>query len=107
MRTSFLTTDWLPGVAMLKIAVALAVVLTALAARLHAQDSTLWRYTAEGEISFYRISPLGHLIVSEKNKLVALDPKSGEPAWTREDIQGLAREDFKIIPFMPLALVLS
>lgn len=122
-----LARDWLIRVAKLKVAIVLAVVLTAPAARLHAQDTALWRYSAERfvgksplvmvegrlsiallqEISFYRVSPLGHLIVSMKDKLVALDPETGVPAWIRDDIKGLAGGDFKIIPLMPLALVPS
>lgn len=50
------------------------------------QDTSLWRYTTTEDIEFYRITPLGDLILRTKDGIVVLDPETGEPKWTRNDI---------------------
>ena len=51
-----------------------------------AQDTPLWRYTTDEDIEFYRVTPLGDLIVGTKDGVVVLDPETGEAKWTRGDI---------------------
>ncbi len=90
---------------MLKIVVASAVVLTALAVELHAQDTSLWRYTTTEKIEFYRVTPLGDLVVGTKDQIVSLNPETGEVQWTRSDIQKLPTEGFGPIPFTPYSVL--
>ena len=51
-----------------------------------AQDAPLWRYTTAENIEFYRVTPTGDLIIRTKDGIVVLDPATGEPKWTRDDV---------------------
>ncbi len=62
------------------------------------QDTSLWRYTTTEKIEFYRISPLGDLVVGTKREIVALDPETGEVDWTRRNIRELRSEGFGQVP---------
>jgi outer membrane protein assembly factor BamB len=64
-----------------------------------AQDTSLWRYTTTEKIEFYRVSPLGDLVVGTKQEIVALDPETGEVDWTRRNSRELRSEGFNPIPF--------
>ncbi len=74
---------------------------------LTAQDTSLWRYTTTEKIEFYRVTPLGDLIVGTKEEIVSLNPETGEVQWTRSDIQKLPTEGFNAIPFTPYSVVRS
>ena len=81
-----------------------------------AQDTPLWRYTTTEKIEFYRLTPLGDLVVGTKDNVVALNPETGAVLWSRDDIlkppggfivnpgpfPGAA---FDVIPFSPLGIV--
>ena len=72
-----------------------------------AADSLLWKYPAGGDIAFLRLTPLGSVVVSAVNGLAALDPTTGQPIWTRADIEGLAAGAFDILPLTPYGVVRS
>ena len=59
----------------------------------------MWRYTTDEDIEFYRVTPLGDLIVATENEITVLFPESGEPKWTRSDFEDLSDESFNAIPF--------
>ncbi len=50
------------------------------------QDTSLWRYTTTEKIEFYRVTPLGDLLVATKDEVVVLDPETGNVRWSRNDI---------------------
>ena len=83
---------------------------------LTAQDTSLWRYTTTEKIEFYRLTPLGDLLVGTKDEVVVLDPETREVRWTRNDIlkkpgglvinpAPLPGAAFDPIPFSPYGVV--
>jgi outer membrane protein assembly factor BamB len=85
----------------------LPLLLVAVSPRLHAQDTPLWRYTANEEISFYRITPLGDLAVATRDKLTVLDAETGQEIWSRTDIPDLREGAFDVISYTPYGVVRS
>jgi hypothetical protein len=76
-------------------------------ASVQAQDTLLWRYSAAEKISFYRLTPLGNLVVGMDAGLLVLDPESGEPTWVRDDILKLKDAGFDAIPLTSYGVVRS
>jgi outer membrane protein assembly factor BamB len=76
-------------------------------ASLSVADTVLWRYAAGGDVAFVRLTPLGSVVVSSFAGLVALDPATGRPIWTRQDIAGLNGGAFDVIPMTPYGVVRS
>ena len=76
-------------------------------APLPAADSVLWKHAANANIAFLRLTSLGSVVVSSVDGLVALDPTTGQPMWTRADLKGLADGAFDVIPLTPYGVVRS
>jgi hypothetical protein len=89
----------LGGATVLRAAAAFLALSCLAASGLRAQDEAIWRYTSEEEIKFYRVTPPGDLMVGTKDGVVALDPETGEPRWSRHDI--LRAHDGFIGPINP------
>jgi outer membrane protein assembly factor BamB len=66
-----------------------------------------WKFAASQDITFMRLTPFGTVVVSIPDRLVALDPATGQPIWTREDIKNLSEGAFDIIPLSPYGVVRS
>lgn len=69
------------------------------------QDTSLWRYTTTEKMEFYRVTPLGDLLVGTKDEVVVLDPETGEVQWTRSDIDWRKVQSFNAIPFKPYSVL--
>ena len=65
--------------------ISVAILLLPIAA-VQGQDTPLWRYTTNEKISFYQVTSMGDLVVGTKEKVVALDPETGDVRWSRNDI---------------------
>src|SRR5690242_12515392 len=66
-----------------------------------------WKFAASQDITFMRLTPFGTVVVSVPDRLVVLDPATGQPIWTREDIKNLSEGAFDIIPLSPYGVVRS
>ena len=54
-----------------------------------------------------RLTPFGTVVVSMPDRVVVLDPATGKPIWTREDIKNLSAGAFDILPLTPYGVVRS
>ncbi len=70
-----------------------------------ATTSPIWTFTAPRDIVFFRLTPLGTLVVSTADGLVGVDPANGAVTWRREDIRGLPGTRFQSVPGSGMALV--
>jgi outer membrane protein assembly factor BamB len=66
---------------------------------------TLWSFTTPKEIVFQRLTPLGSLLVSTDDGLMAVDATSGKTLWTRSDIQKLKECNYDEIANTSFGLV--
>jgi hypothetical protein len=73
-----------------------------------AQTNPLWRYTAsDDDIEFFRVSPLGSLVLGTNMSLSSVDGTTGAAMWTRDDIKDLDVSNVILIPNSPFAVVTS
>src|SRR5690349_18986855 len=70
-------------------------------------DTALWKFAASQDVTFMRLTPFGTVVVSLADRVVALNPATGQPIWTREDIRNLNAGAFDIIPLTPYGVVRS
>lgn len=63
-----------------------------------------WSLTATQDIVFFRLTPLGTLVVSTSDGLFGVDPVSGAVTWKRDDIRGLPGSRFQTVPGSGTAL---
>ena len=70
-------------------------------------DTVLWRFAGSQDVTFMRLTPFGTVVVSMPDRLVALDPATGQPIWTRENIKNLSAGGFDVIPLSPYGVVRS
>src|SRR5436309_2274251 len=70
-------------------------------------DTVLWKFAARQDVTFMRLTPFGTVVVGMPDRVVALDPATGQPIWTREDVKNLSAGAFDIIPLTPYAIVRS
>jgi outer membrane protein assembly factor BamB len=75
---------FLPGLAPLAVALALAAVVAP-----RARAEQLWTLTTPKNIVFQRVTPLGSLLVSTDDGLMGVEAVTGKTMWTRSDIQKL------------------
>jgi len=54
-----------------------------------AAADALWTLDADSEIQFQSLTPLGSLLVSTEQALMAVDPATGKVLWKRDDIKKL------------------
>src|SRR5207247_8419602 len=59
------------------------------AAPLVGQSAGLWHYTATAPISFFRVTPLGTVVVATADRFEGLDPAAGTIIWARDDLKNL------------------
>src|SRR5213592_1092410 len=70
-------------------------------------DTVLWKFAARQDVTFMRLTPFGTVVVGMPDRVVALDPATGQPIWTREDVKNLSAGAFDIIPLTPYGVVRS
>jgi outer membrane protein assembly factor BamB len=70
-----------------------------------AAPTPTWSYTAASDIKWFKLAPTGHLIVSTDAALVGVDPESGKPAWTSEELKDLDEEKFDIVEGTQFAVI--
>jgi outer membrane protein assembly factor BamB len=71
-----------------------------------AQATPLWRYTSRDDVTFFRVTPIGILIVATDSSLSGLDPTTGSALWTRPD-PVVSASDLLTIAHTPFALLAS
>src|SRR2546425_975848 len=81
--------------------------LTAQGAGARTADTVLWTFAATQDVTFMRLTPFGTVVVGMPDRVVALDPATGQPIWTREDVKNLSAGAFDIIPLTPYGVVRS
>jgi outer membrane protein assembly factor BamB len=54
---------------------------------LAAQSLPVWSHAAPSEIAFFRVTPLGNVVVATPGRLTALDPATGAASWVYEHSQ--------------------
>ena len=69
-----------------------------------AQTSPLWRYEASDSIAFFRVTPLGSVLVATDVSLTSVDGVTGAPMWVCAD-KDLDETNVVLMPASPLALV--
>ena len=74
-------------------------------ASLAAQTAPLWRYTATTPITFFRVTPLGSVVVGTADGLAGLDPDTGSVTWKRDDLKNLKSPRYGAIEQTPFAVV--
>jgi outer membrane protein assembly factor BamB len=70
-------------------------------------DSVVWSYAATDPIAFQQLTALGSPALATSNALLVLDPGTGTPLWTRDDIRGLKQGEFESIPLTPYGVARS
>jgi outer membrane protein assembly factor BamB len=70
-----------------------------------AAPTPTWSYTATSDIKWFKLAPTGHLIVSTDGALLGVDPESGQPAWTSEELKDLDEEKFDIVEGTQFAVI--
>ena len=70
-------------------------------------DTVRWKFVATQDVTFMRLTPFGTVVVGMPDRVVALDPATGQPIWTREDVKNLSAGAFDIIPLTPYGIVRS
>ena len=69
-----------------------------------AQTTPLWEHQASDSIAFFRVTPLGSVLVATSTSLASLDGTTGAPMWVRAD-KDLDDSNVIPIPATPFALV--
>ena len=75
------------------------------AAPLVGQSAGLWHYTATAPISFFRVTPLGTVVVATADRFEGLDPAAGTIIWARDDLKNLKLSNYAAIGQSPFATV--
>src|SRR5213594_214395 len=75
------------------------------AAPLVGQSAGLWHYTATAPISFFRVTPLGTVVVATADRFEGLDPAAGTIIWARDDLKNLKLSNDAAIGQSPFATV--
>lgn len=70
-----------------------------------AQTTPLWSYVAPGDIEFFRVTPLGTLVVATRFSLSGVDGTTGSRLWSWADIGVLEETDLFMIPNTPFAVL--
>jgi outer membrane protein assembly factor BamB len=70
-------------------------------------DTVHWRHAVTQDIVFLRLTSLGSVVVSTRDGLMALDPATGRPLWTRQDVKNLSAGAFDVIPLTPYGVARS
>ncbi|HXD34807.1 MAG TPA: PQQ-binding-like beta-propeller repeat protein [Pyrinomonadaceae bacterium] len=65
---------------------------------------TLWTHKPAEDIKWYRLNESGTLLVGTDSSLYALEPETGQIAWKRDDLRGIAEYQVQEIPGTPLLL---
>jgi len=53
--------------------------------------SPLWAYESQDKIEYFEVTPSGDLFVSSKSEIALVSAKTGEVAWSRDDIRDCKR----------------
>lgn len=69
-----------------------------------AQTNPLWHYQASDSIAFFRVTPLGSVLVATAVSLASVDGTTGAPMWVRSD-KDLDESNVILIAASPFALV--
>jgi outer membrane protein assembly factor BamB len=69
------------------------------------QVPSVWTFAATEDVTFMRLTPFGSVVVSTPDRLVALDPATGQPIWVRQDIKNLSAGGFDIVSLTPYGVV--
>jgi outer membrane protein assembly factor BamB len=69
-----------------------------------AQNNPLWHYQASDSIAFFRVTPLGSVLVATSVSLSSVDGTTGATMWVRPD-KDLDESNVIPIPASPFALV--
>lgn len=70
-----------------------------------ATATPIWSYKPSGDIKWYTMLDTGALLVGTENDIAYLNPETGTPSWTRNDVKKLNQDDVKEIPGTPILLV--
>ena len=63
----------------------------------------MWTTDFEKDVKWLQLTPTGHLIAGTDEGLVAIDPTTGVIMWKDEELKGMKKEQFELIPLTQYA----
>ena len=79
----------------------LASVLLIMTKPVNAQMQSKWTKEFSSSIAWQEVTALGNFIVNTSSELSAIDPATGEALWSKTELGGLSRSNYKELPNSP------